>query len=248
MTKEAFTDFGFEKVPRAEKSRRVREVFDSVSARYDLMNDLMSFGIHRLWKRHFVELAALRPGQHVLDLAGGTGDIARLVAGRTAPEGRVVAADINAAMLARGRERLLDAGVAGVEFVQADAESLPFPGNTFDAVTIAFGLRNVTDKSAALAEMFRVLKPGGRTLVLEFSKPVIPVLSKAYDAFSFGVLPGLGRLVTGDADSYRYLTESIRMHPDQPSLRTMMEDAGFERCDWLDLSGGIVAIHRGYRL
>jgi demethylmenaquinone methyltransferase/2-methoxy-6-polyprenyl-1,4-benzoquinol methylase len=241
------TDFGFERVHRDKKAARVRAVFDSVASRYDLMNDLMSFGVHRLWKRHLVELVGPRPGQAVLDLAGGTGDVARLLAPRIG-DGRVVIADINAAMLERGRARLMDEGFAGVEFVQTDAESLPFNDGDFDAVTIAFGLRNVTDKQAVLGEMFRVLKPGGRALVLEFSKPALPGLGPVYDAYSFKVLPALGRAVTGDAGSYRYLAESIRMHPDQATLRDMMVAAGFERCDWLDVSGGIVAIHRGYKL
>ena len=243
------TDFGFEQVPRREKARRVHAVFASVASRYDLMNDLMSLGTHRLWKRFAVGLVAPRPGQAVLDLAGGTGDIARLLAPRVGPAGRVIVADINEAMLARGRARLADDGIAGnVEFVLADAQALPFPDRSVDAVVIAFGLRNVTDKDLALREMYRVLKPGGRLVVLEFSKLSVPALAPLYDAYSFKVLPWIGRLVAGDADSYRYLAESIRMHPDQPTLRAMMERAGFERCDWHDLNGGIVAAHRGFRL
>lgn len=242
------TDFGYERVPRDEKAQRVRAVFDSVAARYDLMNDLMSLGLHRLWKRYAVELVRPRAGQRILDLAGGTGDLARLLAPRVGPTGKVVVADVNAAMLEHGRRKLVDDGIVGnLEFVLADAESLPFPASSFDTVTIAFGLRNVTDKPAALAEMFRVLRPGGCALVLEFSKPSA-ALAPLYDLYSFRVLPAMGRLVTGDAASYRYLAESIRMHPDQPSLAAMMAVAGFERCTWLDLNGGIVAAHRGYRL
>jgi demethylmenaquinone methyltransferase/2-methoxy-6-polyprenyl-1,4-benzoquinol methylase len=239
-------DFGYAQVPRAEKAARVRGVFDSVADRYDLMNDLMSFGAHRLWKRFALAQTGLRPGMHALDLAGGTGDIAQALAEQVGPTGRVVLSDINAAMLERGRARLIDAGLLGVECVQADAEDLPFPDRSFDCVTIAFGLRNITDKDAALRQMFRVLKPGGRALVLEFSKPAAS-LAPAYDAYSFKVLPALGRLVTGDADAYRYLAESIRMHPDQATLQTMMEKAGFERVSFNNLAGGIVALHKGHR-
>ena len=242
------TDFGFERVPVVDKRRRVGQVFDSVATRYDLMNDLMSFGLHRLWKRFAVEMAGIRPGQRILDLAGGTGDLARRLHGRVA-DGDVVLCDINAAMLDTGRSRLLDAGIArGVRYVQADAERLPFPDRSFDRVIIAFGLRNVTRKESALAEMFRVLKPGGRTLVLEFSSVTVPALKPLYDAYSFRILPWLGERVAGDAGSYRYLAESVRMHPDQDSLRQMMEQAGFERCDYFNLSAGVVAVHRGYRL
>lgn len=243
------TDFGFEQVPRAEKARRVRAVFDSVADRYDLMNDLMSLGTHRLWKRFATGLLNVRPGHTVLDLAGGTGDVARLLAPRIGARGKIVVADINEAMLERGRRRLADQGIVGnVEFVLADAQSLPFPDHSFDAVIIAFGLRNVTDKDAALGEMHRVLRPGGCAVVLEFSTPTLPGLAPLYDLYSFKVLPAMGRLFAGDADSYRYLAESIRMHPDQTTLRTMMEAAGFERCDWHNLNGGIVAAHRGFRL
>ena len=242
------THFGFAEVPASEKARRVRGVFDSVATRYDIMNDLMSLGIHRIWKRITVERAALRPGMQVLDLAGGTGDLAALMAPRVAPGGRVLLSDINEAMLRRGRERLLDRGLAGdrVEYCLADAERLPFCNDRFDVVTIAFGLRNVTRKEAALQEMFRVLAPGGQLLVLEFSQPAAP-LAPVYDLYSFRVLPAIGRLVANDADSYRYLAESIRMHPDQDTLRDMMAAAGFEGCRFHNLTGGIVALHRGWK-
>jgi demethylmenaquinone methyltransferase/2-methoxy-6-polyprenyl-1,4-benzoquinol methylase len=243
------TDFGFSEVPAADKARRVREVFDSVAPRYDLMNDLMSLGLHRVWKRLAIELAAARTGERVLDLAGGTGDLTRLLSPRVGAAGRVLLADINGAMLARGRDRLLDAGIAGnVDYVQMDAERLPLAGQSLDCVVIGFGLRNVTDKQAALNEMHRVLKPGGRALVLEFSQPVLAPLKPLYDAYSFQVLPRLGRLVAGDGDSYRYLAESIRRHPDQDTLLGMLQAAGFERCQYFNFTGGIVAVHRGYRL
>ena len=242
------TDFGFARVPWDEKRRRVAGVFDSVADSYDLMNDAMSLGVHRLWKRFAVEQTGARPGQRVLDLAGGTGDLAARLARLVGPGGEVVIGDINASMLQVGRERLLDRGIgANVRFVQADAESLPFPDRSFDCITIAFGLRNVTDKQQALESMFRTLKPGGRLLVLEFSKPSLPGLAPLYDLYSFRVLPLMGRLIARDADSYRYLAESIRMHPDQDTLKSMMEQAGFEDCDYLNLSGGIVALHRGFR-
>jgi len=241
------THFGFRDVPVNEKAGHVREVFDSVANDYDLMNDLMSFGIHRLWKRFAINMAGLRPGQQVLDLAGGTGDMTRLIAPRIGDSGHVVLSDINAAMLANGRSRLIDRGISGnVSFALANAEQLPFPDDHFDLVTIAFGLRNVTDKQRALDSMFRTLRPGGRLLVLEFSKPA-SALKPAYDFYSFNILPKLGRLIAKDEDSYRYLAESIRMHPDQMSLQGMMEQAGFEDCDYHNLSGGIVAIHRGYK-
>jgi len=208
----------------------------------------MSLGVHRLWKRYAIELAAVRRGEKVLDLAGGTGDLAARFSRLVGPEGQVVLADINASMLARGRERLLDQGITGnIEFAQVNAEALPFPDNSFDCITIAFGLRNVTHKEQALASMQRVLKPGGRALVLEFSKPVLPGLKPIYDVYSFGILPALGKLIANDASSYRYLAESIRMHPDQETLKGMMEAAGFERCEYFNLSGGIVAVHRGYK-
>ncbi|MEZ5541194.1 MAG: bifunctional demethylmenaquinone methyltransferase/2-methoxy-6-polyprenyl-1,4-benzoquinol methylase UbiE [Pseudomonadota bacterium] len=244
---EKMTHFGFRNVPVAEKAGRVRAVFDSVADRYDLMNDLMSFGVHRLWKRYAVNMAGIRPGQCILDLAGGTGDLARLMAPLVGAQGHIVLSDINDAMLNNGRSNLLDHGIsANVTFAQANAEQLPFPDRSFDLVTIAFGLRNVTDKQQALNEMHRVLRPGGRLLVLEFSRPVA-LLKPAYDLYSFSILPRLGKLVARDADSYRYLAESIRMHPDQQTLQGMLEQAGFEQCDWHNLSGGIVAIHRGYR-
>jgi demethylmenaquinone methyltransferase / 2-methoxy-6-polyprenyl-1,4-benzoquinol methylase len=242
------THFGFSEVPVAEKAQRVRGVFDSVAGRYDLMNDLMSLGIHRVWKRFTVEKAGLRPGMQVLDLAGGTGDLAALMAPRVQPGGRVVLSDINEAMLRRGRERLLDRGIAGecIEYCLADAEALPVEDASFDLVTIAFGLRNVTRKEAALAEMFRVLRPGGQLMILEFSRPAAPI-APAYDLYSFRVLPAIGKLVAGDDASYRYLAESIRMHPDQETLQAMMAAEGFEDCRYHNLTGGIVALHRGWK-
>lgn len=242
------THFGFARIPPGEKTRRVRNVFDSVVDRYDLMNDLMSGGLHRLWKRFTVEEARPGPGQAILDLADGTGDLARALARRVGDHGHVVLADINERMLARGRERLIDAGLAGnLSVVQVDAEALPFRSGTFDCVTMAFGLRNVTDKARALKSMHDVLKPGGRALILEFSKPV-DLLRPAYDFYSFNVLPALGRYVAGDEASYRYLAESIRMHPDQQTLLRMLEAAGFERCRYHNLTGGIVALHIGWRI
>jgi demethylmenaquinone methyltransferase / 2-methoxy-6-polyprenyl-1,4-benzoquinol methylase len=248
MSEEQSADFGFQRVPRADKARRVRAVFDSVAPRYDLMNDLMSAGTHRLWKRFTLAAANLRPGQRALDVAGGTGDLALGLARQVGERGFVVLTDINAAMLARGRDRLLDAGFAGnAACVVADAERLPFAAASFDCITIGFGLRNVTDKAAALASMRRALKPGGQLLVLEFSQPRLPGLKTLYDAYSFRVLPWLGRLVAHDEASYRYLAESIRMHPDAQTLLRMLEAAGLEGCRYHNLSGGIVALHRGYR-
>jgi demethylmenaquinone methyltransferase / 2-methoxy-6-polyprenyl-1,4-benzoquinol methylase len=242
------TDFGFEKVPWSEKARRVRGVFDSVAGNYDLMNDLMSGGVHRLWKRFTLSLTGLRPGQRALDVAGGTGDLSIGLARQVGERGLVVLTDINAAMLVRGRDRLIDAGLVGnVHYAQADAERLPFADGSFDCITIGFGLRNVTDKPAALASMRRALRPGGQLLVLEFSRPTAPGLKALYDAYSFRVLPVLGKLVAGDEASYRYLAESIRMHPDQQTLLAMMQAAGLEGCRYHNLSGGIVAVHRGYR-
>jgi len=248
MPTDKTTHFGYKEVPEDEKVRMVGGVFHSVASRYDLMNDLMSGGIHRIWKRVAIELSGVRPGQQILDVAGGTGDLTSRFAREVGPTGNVVLSDINSSMLGTGRDRLLDEGVCGnVEFVLADAEALPFRESSFDCVTIAFGLRNVTHKERALASMLRVLKPGGRLLVLEFSKPTSEFLGKLYDAYSFGVIPKIGRLIAGDEDSYRFLAESIRMHPDQDTLRDMMEDAGFERCDYHNMTGGIVAIHRGFR-
>lgn len=243
------THFGFEQVPTADKARRVGAVFDSVADHYDLMNDLMSFGLHRLWKRFTLGQTGLRPGGRALDIAGGTGDIARGLARQVGADGEVVLADLNHAMLLRGRRRLVDAGVgAQIDLCQADAESLPFASNHFDCTTIAFGLRNVTRKDAALASIHRVLRPGGRLLVLEFSQPTMAAAEPLYDLYSFKVLPWLGKTIAGDADSYRYLAESIRMHPDQETLKDMMTAAGLERCRYFNLSGGIVALHIGYKI
>jgi demethylmenaquinone methyltransferase / 2-methoxy-6-polyprenyl-1,4-benzoquinol methylase len=240
------THFGFRQVPEDEKARKVAGVFDSVATRYDVMNDLMSAGLHRLWKRFTVETARVRPGERVLDIAGGTGDLALLFKRRLGESGEVWLTDINGSMLAIGRDRLLDAG-ASVPVAQCDAEKLPFPQDWFDVVTVAFGLRNMTQKEEALRDMLRVLRPGGRLLVLEFSRVWKP-LAPLYDAYSFKVLPVLGRLVAGDADSYRYLAESIRMHPDQEELKRLMEHAGFERVEYFNLSAGVVALHRGWKI
>jgi demethylmenaquinone methyltransferase/2-methoxy-6-polyprenyl-1,4-benzoquinol methylase len=237
------TQFGFETVTPDEKTRRVRGVFDSVASRYDVMNDLMSAGLHRVWKRFAVELAGLRPGSQVLDLAGGTGDLARLLANAVGPTGRVVLTDVNHAMLAQGRDKLIDRGVV-VPVVQCNAEALPFRDRAFDAVTIGFGLRNVTRKEVALAEMRRVTRPGGAALVLEFSRVWAP-LAPIYDWYSFNVLPRLGGAVANDEASYRYLAESIRVHPDQQALKVMMEQAGFDRVEYQNLTAGVVAVHVG---
>jgi demethylmenaquinone methyltransferase/2-methoxy-6-polyprenyl-1,4-benzoquinol methylase len=248
-TQESTTHFGFRDVPVGDKQKLVGAVFTSVARNYDLMNDLMSFGVHRLWKRHFVAVSGVRRGDRVLDLAGGTGDIAALLKPVVGETGEVVVGDINAAMLGVGRDRLTDRGlVAGLRWAQLNAEVLPFADNTFDAVTMAFGLRNVTDKDAALADICRVLKPGGRALVLEFSKVQSALFGKLYDFHSFKVLPQLGRLFAGDAHSYQYLAESIRKHPDQQTLKGMMERAGFAHVEVRNLSNGIVAIHRAYKL
>ncbi len=241
-------DFGYQQVPRADKARRVREVFDSVATRYDLMNDLMSGGAHRIWKHFALSLTGLKTGGRALDVAGGTGDLSVGMAQQVGQSGLVVLTDINAAMLDAGRDRLIDAGVVGnVCYAQADAECLPFADESFDCVTIGFGLRNVTDKARALASMRRVLKVGGQLLVLEFSKPVNATLGTLYDSYSFKLLPLLGRVVAGDADSYRYLAESIRRHPDQETLLAMLRAAGLEECRYHNLFGGIVAVHRGFR-
>jgi demethylmenaquinone methyltransferase/2-methoxy-6-polyprenyl-1,4-benzoquinol methylase len=243
------TDFGYQEVPLQDKAKRVRAVFESVARNYDLMNDLMSGGAHRVWKRFALSQTSLRPGQRALDVAGGTGDLASGMAKQVGPEGLVVLTDINAAMLCEGRDALTDRGiVANVRYSLANAEKLPFPASSFDCVTIGFGLRNVTDKTAALRAMARVLKPGGQLLILEFSHPVVPGLKPIYDAYSFSVLPWLGKVVAKDEASYRYLAESIRRFPQQEALLQMMKDAGLENCRYHNLSGGIVALHRGYRL
>ncbi|MDH5632638.1 MAG: bifunctional demethylmenaquinone methyltransferase/2-methoxy-6-polyprenyl-1,4-benzoquinol methylase UbiE [Gammaproteobacteria bacterium] len=243
------THFGYRDVPESEKQRLVGDVFRSVASKYDVMNDLMSMGVHRLWKRFAIDQAGVRPGMRVLDLAGGTGDLAVLMHRQMKGKGELVLADINDAMLEVGRDRLMDKGIAGaVEFVQANAEELPFPSDRFDVVTMAFGLRNVTHKQRALESIFRVLKPGGKLLVLEFSKPVAPGLDKIYDAYSFSILPKLGKLVANDETSYRYLAESIRKHPDQETLKEMMSRAGFGRVDYFNLTGGIVALHKAWKI
>lgn len=242
------THFGYKTVETGDKAGLVRGVFDSVATRYDVMNDLMSAGLHRLWKRYTIDRAAAKPGNVILDLAGGTGDLAREFSRKVGSDGHVVLADINAAMLEQGRRNLVDAGVAGnVSIAQVDAQNLPFDAGSFDIITMAFGLRNVTDKDAALASMFKVLKPGGKAMILEFSAPHEAV-KPAYDLYSFKVLPTLGKLVADDSDSYQYLAESIRMHPDQETLKGMMENAGFERCRFHNLAAGIVALHIGYRI
>ena len=249
MTRPGTTDFGFETVSVKEKTRRVGEVFTTVATRYDLMNDLMSLGAHRLWKRFAVHLSGVRQGQQVLDVAGGTGDLTRRFHGRVGESGGVVLTDINGAMLQAGRDKLFDRGIVkGVGYVQANAESLPFMRNSFDCVSIAFGLRNVTDKPAALRSMQEVTRYGGRLIVLEFSKVVLPLLKQLYDTYSFRLIPKIGRFVADSEESYRYLVESIRKHPDQETLKTMIEDAGFSRVEYHNLSGGIVAIHRAWKL
>jgi demethylmenaquinone methyltransferase/2-methoxy-6-polyprenyl-1,4-benzoquinol methylase len=241
------THFGYKTIAREEKASHVKDVFDSVSSRYDIMNDLMSIGLHRLWKKYTIEKAAVKRGQNILDLAGGTGDLAKAFSKQVGEDGHVVLADINISMLKEGRARLIDAGVIkNLSIVQLNAENLPFPKNSFDLITIAFGLRNVTEKQIALESIFKALKPGGKLLILEFSKP-ISMMQPLYDLYSFKILPFLGELVTNDAESYRYLAESIRMHPDQDTLISMMKNAGLERCRYQNLTGGIVALHEGYK-
>ncbi len=249
MQKETTTHFGFNQVPTSEKQRRVAHVFDSVAGKYDLMNDVLSFGVHHLWKRFTLKLCGLRPGHQVLDLAGGTGDLAIKQSQLVGEGGQVFLGDINAAMLEQGRNRVIDKGLIGrIKAIQCNAEILPFTDNSLDCITIAFGLRNVTDKAKALASMQRVLKPGGRLCVLEFSKPIFEPLEKAYDFYSFKILPRLGELITKDRDSYQYLAESIRMHPDQDTLKQMMlDEAAFDEVDIYNLSGGIVALHRAFK-
>lgn len=241
------THFGFEDVPVAEKAGRVKEVFKSVAPKYDLMNDAMSMGMHRIWKRYTIDQVGARAGMKILDLAGGTGDLALKFSTKVGNAGEVVLADINEAMLNHGRDRLTDRGVIGnIHYAQVNAECLPFEDDSFDVVTIAFGLRNVTDKQTALASMHRVLKPGGKLFILEFSKPINDTFSKIYDEYSFNVLPKLGKMIANDEASYQYLAESIRMHPDQETLKTMMESAGFFNCKYHNLTGGVVALHRGF--
>lgn len=248
MTNQETIDFGYQQIPVADKENKVAEVFHSVASKYDLMNDIMSMGIHRLWKRFTIELSGVRKGQKVLDIAGGTGDLTAIFSQLVGRQGEVVLADINASMLSVGRDRLIDRGHAdNIQFVQANAEALPFPDDYFDCITIAFGLRNVTHKNNALESMLRVLKPGGRLLVLEFSKPQYDWLSRVYDQYSFKALPAIGKAVTNDAESYRYLAESIRMHPDQETLAGMMADAGFAQVKFHNMTGGIVALHRGIK-
>lgn len=242
------THFGFQTVDWDEKQKKVGAVFHSVAEKYDLMNDLMSLGIHRLWKRFTLELSRVHAGQTILDLAGGSGDLARAFAEKVGPTGQVVLADINSAMLSVGRDRLIDAGLSNqIRFIQANAECLPFQSHHFDCITMAFGLRNVTDKQSALKEMYRVCKPGGKVMILEFSAPTLPGLNTVYDWYSFYLLPKIGQLVAQDADSYRYLAESIRMHPKQDELKTMIAAAGFEDCRYHNLTGGIVALHIAYK-
>jgi len=247
--KKGKTHFGFREVDENKKESLVADVFSSVASKYDVMNDVMSFGIHRIWKKIALNQTGLKKGQSALDVAGGTGDLTYYLSQQVGPTGKIIISDINPDMLEQGRQRLLDRGVAGnVEFVEANAEDLPFDDNQFHCITIAFGLRNVTSQSKALASMYRVLKPGGRLLVLEFSKPVIPGLNTAYDFYSFNVLPKMGKLIANDSESYQYLAESIRMHPDQQTLKGMMQEAGFERCTFHNMSGGIVALHKGFKL
>jgi demethylmenaquinone methyltransferase/2-methoxy-6-polyprenyl-1,4-benzoquinol methylase len=249
MTNESkSTHFGFEQVAENEKADRVREVFRSVAPKYDLMNDVMSFGLHRLWKRFTIQQAQVRPGHFILDVASGTGDLAKAFAKLVGPQGKVVMTDINEAMLSVGRDRLIDEGVIGnIEWLQADAENLPFAANYFDCITIAFGLRNVTHKEKALQSMYRVLKPGGKLLILEFSKPTLPLVGKLYDFYSFNIIPKMGELITNDRASYQYLVESIRMHPDQETLKSMLVDAKFDDVEYFNLANGVVALHKAWK-
>jgi len=243
------THFGYKDVPASEKAGMVADVFHSVASKYDIMNDAMSFGVHRLWKKFAIAQVGVRPGHKVLDLACGTGDLSLKMSPQAGPEGLIIASDVNASMLQNGRDRLIDKGITdNVQFIQADAEKLPFPDNSVDRITIAFGLRNVTDQNAALSAMYRCLRPGGRLVILEFSKPVLPGLDKIYDLYSFKILPQIGKMIANDEDSYRYLAESIRKHPDQETLKGMMEEAGFDRPHYHNLSGGIVAVHKGYKV
>ena len=243
------THFGYKQVDTDEKEGMVAGVFNSVADKYDVMNDVMSLGIHRIWKKITLMHTGLKKGQRALDVAGGTGDLTIEMSKQVGPDGEIVISDINPAMLEQGRRRLMDKGIAGnVRFVEANAEDLPFEDNSFDCVTIAFGLRNVTNQGRALASMYRVLKPGGRLLILEFSKPVMPGLNKLYDFYSFNIIPMMGKVIANDEESYRYLAESIRMHPDQETLKQMLRDAGFERCTYHNMSGGIVALHKGFKL
>lgn len=248
MTKKE-THFGYKTVDEDVKETLVAGVFDSVASKYDIMNDVMSFGIHRIWKKIAMQHTGLKPGNRALDVAGGTGDLTMEMSKQVGPTGEVIISDINPSMLEEGRKRLLDKGYGGnIRFVEANAEDLPFEDNSFHCITIAFGLRNVTHQDKALASMYRVLKPGGRLLILEFSKPVVPGLDKVYDFYSFNILPKMGKLIANDEDSYRYLAESIRMHPDQATLKAMMVEAGFERCTYHNMTGGIVALHKGIKL
>ena len=242
------THFGYKEVPTKDKEKLVKGVFDSVASNYDLMNDVMSFGIHRLWKQYAIDIANVKKGDAILDLASGTGDLIKLYHKKIGNSGRIVSSDINEAMLDEGKRNLINSGVLGIEFVQANAEKLPFEDNSFDLVSIAFGLRNITDKDKALSEMCRVLKPGGILIVLEFSKTTNPVLEKIYDAYSFNLIPKFGSWFAGDEDSYQYLAESIRKHPDQETLKQMIIDAGFDMCEYQNLTGGVVAIHKGIKV
>lgn len=243
------TDFGFQKIPKEQKQGRVAEIFHAVATQYDVMNDLMSFGLHRLWKRFAVAQTQLQRGDYALDVAGGTGDLTKLLLDRVGPTGRVVLSDINHSMLTQGRARLTNRNyLHNVDYVEADAEKLPFADNQFDGVMIGFGLRNVTDKTQALAEMYRVLKPGKKLIILEFSTPTLSGLKRCYDQYSFNLIPKIGGWIAGDRDSYRYLVESIRRHPDQAALRKLVESAGFSACGYYNLNAGIVAVHYGYKI